>query len=299
MRDIKMQMKNVITLSGKPVSVTVTEGKTSPEKGGKPYARASMVIRSTQVFNGKEEVSETPVSFFQMKYKSDGQDNPLYDQVKALENLKTIQNYGLDAADTVFINRGSIKENIYATRNSGALVYSWQITAPYVNRTSSADQATFYMEIFILDISEETNRDGDVTGRLKVRGAVRQYGDKLDVMDFFVERQSTIDHIKEEFENNQTAWVKGFIRCGVREEINTNASEDDWGEDIPSVDTTPVHELIITIGGAYDEDFGYDPADIRKLYNVRKAYIEQLEQDAKSIKTTPAKQQEPPKYDWQ
>ena len=62
-----------------------------------------------------------------------------------------------------------------------------------------------------------------------------------------------------------------------------------------------VRELIITKGDdqGKDEDFAYDPVEIKKAFNVRKARIEQMQLDAKNVSTKPAVTTTTKKYDWE
>ena len=65
-----------------------------------------------------------------------------------------------------------------------------------------------------------------------------------------------------------------------------------------------VRELIITTGDdqGKEEDFAYDPTEIKKAFNVRKAKIEQLQLDAKNSTSKAASAPAaitPGKYSWE
>ena len=61
-----------------------------------------------------------------------------------------------------------------------------------------------------------------------------------------------------------------------------------------------MRELIITTGDdeGKEEDFAYDPVDIKKAFNARKAKIEQQQMDAAS-KAKPAAAPATSKYSWE
>ena len=93
--------------------------------------------------------------------------------------------------------------------------------------------------------------------------------------------------------------VGGRIRV-TSKEVKSSAESSSWGEDLPETSTQFVKELIITRGSdtAFDEDFSYDPVEIRKAFNERKVRIEQLQINA----TQPAKKAETAatsKYSWE
>jgi len=167
-----------------------------------------------------------------------------------------------------------------------------------VNTGSTADVASFILDIFIMDMAPELDRDQDETGRLLIKGAIVQYGGKVDVLNFIVENPDTVDYISSHWNVNETNTVKGRIRVTSQEEKPV-ASSSSWGEDVPDTTTRMIRELIITKGDdeGKEEDFAYDPSEIRKGFNVRKAEIEQLQIEAKNKNSKPA-EDATSKYSW-
>jgi len=168
MKSIGIQAKNQMNLVGKLLNVDFGEGKLSD---GREYKRATVTIRVTQPVDGKEETSEIPVGFFATPYTSTGKQNPAYKSLLDLQNLKTAQNVGIDAADQVRITSGVLSENNFVSR-SGNLITGWQIRGSFINAAKMADIASFVTEIFIIDMHDEEDRNGEPTGRLVVRGGV-------------------------------------------------------------------------------------------------------------------------------
>ncbi len=273
---------NKVNITGKLLDATFNSGKT---KTGAPYDRANLTIRVVQTFGGHEEVSEIPVSMFASKFKSDGGPNPAFQSIQDLREMKTAQNVGIDNADSLRMTGATLRENNFVAK-SGQLINGWQINGSFINSASTADVASFNLDIFIMDMTDEVDRDGDETGRLLIKGALVQYGGKLDVLQFIVENPDTVDYIRSHWEVNSTVSVRGRIRVNVIEE-KSSGSDNSWGEEIPETTTRTVRELIITKGDdePKEEEFAYDPAEIKKGFNVRKALIEQMQLDARNKST--------------
>ena len=298
MKSIGIQSKNQMNLVGKLLNVDFGEGKLSD---GREYKRATVTIRVTQPVDGKEETSEIPVGFFATPYTSTGKQNPAYKSLLDLQNLKTAQNVGIDAADQVRITSGVLSENNFVSRN-GNLITGWQIRGSFINAAKLADIASFVTEIFIMDMHDEVDKNGEPTGRLVVRGGIVQYNSKLDVLDFIVEAPDKVEFVSRNWEPNTTITVKGRVRV-TSHETESSSESSGWGEDIPDTTTTFVRELIITGGddSAKDEEFSYDPAEIKKAFNQRKAAIEQMQIDApaRTSKQGGSNQTSAKKYDWE
>lgn len=298
MKDINVQAQNKVTVVGKLLDVVTGEGQLSD---GRHYERATLTIRTTQTYGGREETSEIPVSLFATQYTSTGKQNPAWTSMQAIKTLKTAQNVGIDDADTVRVSSGNLQENNFVSRN-GQLINGWQIRSSFISGSKVADVASFICDIFIMDMHDEVDRNGEPTGRLVVKGGLVQYGGKLDVIEFIVEDPNAVDFISRNWEINQTVTVKGRIRVTSTEE-KSSGNDASWGEDIPETTTRFVRELIITKGDdeGKEEEFAYNPADIKNAFNVRKANIEQLQIDAKNggkKATAPAKSTSN-KYSWE
>jgi len=299
MKNLTSQAQQKINLVGKLLDTTFADGKTSD---GRPYERATATIRVTQTYGGREETSEIPVSFFATQYTNKGSINPAWQSIQTLKGLHTVQNYGYDAASTVRFNGVTLSENAFVSKQ-GQLINNWQIRASFVSEAKTSDVAAFVIDIFIMDMRPEEDRDGDPTGRLIIKGGIVQYGGKLDVVEFIVEAPDAVDYIERNWEINSTITVRGRIRVTSVEEKSSGASSS-WGEDVPETTTRFIRELIITKGDdeGKDEEFAYDPVEIKKAFNVRKAMIEQLQIDAKNKASKPTAQSDTAtasKYSWE
>ena len=277
MREISTQSTNKVTIAGKLLDITFNAGKT---KDGKPYERANMTVRVTQTYGGRTETSDIPVSSFATQFTKAGTTNPAYTSLQQLKELKSVQNVGIDDADVICMNGAQLKENAFVTK-SGQLVTGWQLNSSFFNNRKAADVASFAVDIFIMDMRDELDREGDTTGRLIIKGGIVQYGGALDVVEFIVENNDTVDHISRYWQVNQTVQVRGRVRYTSVEETKA-VSGDSWGEEVPVSSTKIVRELVVTTGDDEDEDKSYDATEIKKAFNARKARHEQLMLEAKT-----------------
>lgn len=294
-KTIMDQATNKLNIVGKLLDCVFREGTTSD---GRHYESANMTIRVNQKVNGQEETSEIPVSLFATQYTSQNKPHPGYKNIQELKNFKTIQNVGEAEATTVRMTSANIRENDFVTRG-GQLVWGWQINTSFLNEASKVTEiASFNVDIFIMDMLDEVDREGTPTGRLIVKGGLVQYGGKLDVLEFIVEGADAVEYISRNWNINDTVNAGGRIRVTSVEEKRA-ASESSWGEEIPDTSTRMMRELIITRGseGPFDEEFSYDATEIKKAFNERKARLEQMQVDA--TKKAPAKAATSSKYNWE
>ena len=295
MKDIMNQANNKVTIVGKLLDASFATGKTS---AGKAYERANLTVRVTQTYSGRTETSEVPVSAFATQYTNKGTINPAYENIQKLKEFKTVQNVGIDNADIIRMTSADLRENAFVSK-SGQLVNGWQLNSSFFNPGKGDDTATFNIDIFIMDMKEEFDREGETTGRLVIKGAIVQYGGRLDVVEFIVEAPDCVDYISSNWNINDTVNVGGRVRYTVQEEKRA-AAESSWGEEIPDTSTRTVRELIITRGSdeAFEEDMAYDATDIKKAFNERKARMEQMQLDAKTKGSKPAAPAQAPKKDY-
>lgn len=288
-KSIDIEAQNAVEISGKLLSLETHDGQT--EKSGKKenYRSISAIVRANQTFGGKEEVSEVSFSFFSKALKSDGGPNTLYQMYgEYAGRFSPVQRVGADEASCVSLTGGRLRENMYVSKNNPEQVNtSWQIDGRFLNleANSDADYATFDVEIFILNMDREMDRNGEETGRLKIRGGVIGYNRRIDCFDFFVENKRAVDYIERNFNVNDTAHFVGRIRQTSK--VIETIDDSGWGEPIPHKSTHKAHELIITgpgsgcEAGPYDEEKAYNPEDIRILISDRNARREQLKNEAK------------------
>jgi len=297
MKDLSVQATNKLNIVGKLLDTTFREGQT---KDGKPYESCNFTVRVTQVVNGVQETSEIPVSLFASKFTNAGKPHPGYKNIQDMKDWKTVQDYGEAEATMVRMTSASVRENNYVSRTK-QLINGWQINTSFINEGGKNEIASFNIDIFIMDMHPEVDKEGEETGRLIIKGAIVQYGGALDVIEFVVEGADQVEYISRNWEINTTVNVGGRIRVTSQEEKKA-ASSGSWGEELPETSTRMVRELVITRGSdePFEEDFTYDPAEIKKAFNVRKAKIEQMQIDAgKNSAPKAAASSTPKQYSWE
>lgn len=287
---------NKFTIIGKLLDATFNEGKT---KDGRTWNRANITVRVSQEYGGRTEVSEIPVSLFATQYTTQGAPHPGFKNIQDLKEMKTVQNYGEAEAAVVRMTNAQIGENMYLSRG-GQVVDTWRLSTSFINEAGRMnDIASFNVEVFILDMHDEVDRDGDPTGRMIIKGGIVQYGGKLDVVEFVVEAADAVNYLQRTYSINDTVRLNGRVRWTSIEE-KSSGSESSWGENIPTISTRMVRELVVTGGSddPYEEEFAYDPTEIKKGFAARKAMMEQLQVDAKSTTQKPAASSAS-KYSWE
>ena len=299
-KSISIQANNKLNLAGTLMDVSFGSGTLAD---GRPYQRATVTIRVNQTYGGHDETSDVQVGMFATEYTSKGTTNPAWKSLNDLKLMKTAQNVGIDNASHVRITGATLQENNFVSRN-GQLINGWQIRGSFINEARVSDVASFVTDIFIMGMNPEFDREGNETGRLKIKGGIVQYGGKLDVVEFIVEAPDTVEYIQRNWENNGTVTVKGRIRVLSQEE---EVQSSGWGEDVPETTTRFVRELIITTGDdeCKEEDFAYDPDEIKKAFNERQAAIEQMQINARAAApkqgagSANAAEASSKKYDWE
>ena len=81
MKSINIQAINKINLAGKLMDVTFGDGKLAD---GRPYQRATVTVRVTQTYGGREETSDVQVGMFATEYTSTGKPNPAWKSLLVL-----------------------------------------------------------------------------------------------------------------------------------------------------------------------------------------------------------------------
>ena len=149
-----------------------------------------------------------------------------------------------------------------------------------INNDTYNPTATFANVIVVGGFKEETDRNGDLTGRLIVKGILPQYGDKVDVVDYIVENEAAKKHISTFWAKGDTVRITGVLNFSSTTE--TEVIEMGFGEPQVKHHTKTVSELLVTAGsqGALDAEFAYDADDISAALTRRQAMLAELKANA-------------------
>lgn len=233
------------------------------------------IVKTTETISGEERTLFIPVHVFSTKYKKDGTTNPSYESISRLmTDFKSIAAVGNeDEADRVRITNGRISENAYFSRD-GRLISYPRIEASFISKIRPEEcvpGASFVVEFYVCGKEEELDREGEPTGRLKVKGAIPQYGGKVSMVDFLCESKKVIDGVSSLWELRDTVRAKGLLNFTSSTE--TVLEEMGFGDPIEKVRTYNRSELIIG-GGSDPIDNGYTRDEITEAIAERKARLE-------------------------
>ena len=290
------QAENSVKIEGILSEIDLKTGSTV--KNGKTieYIGGSIKVRVTQVLNGANVDLDIPVYMFSNKLKNDGNPNPAYASIERVMNeYVSIAAGGIDAADRVRITNANIRMNEYYGQGGQLNSYP-RINASFVTKvtdlTKFSPEATFSAVFVVAAMGYETDKDGiENPNRFKIRGILPQYGDKVDVVDFFATSPNVINAVSSYWTEKDTVKVNG--KLNFTSVIEEKMVEVDFGEPRLEKRTVSVSELIITGGSQtpLDGDFAYGEDEISAALKERQARLAELKEKAKTkeTKTAPAK----------
>ena len=264
--------ENIVKIEGYLQEVDLEEASFN----GKDCIRGTITIAVDQEYDNRQEHEEIPISVFSSKMTNAGKPNPAYKSIKEVEKWRRISTDG-ELAYKVRITSGEITQNAFIPQGSTSPISTWRVRGSFFSRVSGEFDpcAVFKNEIYIRKIEEEI-RDDEPTGRLIVQGILVGYGDRADVVTYYVENEKYINHIKNNWQEDMNVNVGGYIRyCAST--VNTTADDGDgFGEQIAISRNRTVRELVITQGSftGKDEDEAFDSDEIRAAMNARKIRIE-------------------------
>lgn len=290
------QAENSVKIEGILSEIDLKTGSTV--KNGKTieYIGGSIKVRVTQVLNGANVDLDIPVYMFSNKLKNDGNPNPAYASIERVMNeYVSIAAGGIDAADRVRITNANIRMNEYYGQGGQLNSYP-RINASFVTKvtdlTKFSPEATFSAVFVVAAMGYETDKDGiENPNRFKIRGILPQYGDKVDVVDFFATSPNVINAVSSYWSEKDTVKVNG--KLNFTSIVEEKLVEVDFGEPRMEKRTVSVSELIITGGSQtpLDGDFAYGEDEISAALKERQARLAELKEKAKTkeTKTAPAK----------
>lgn len=273
--------ENICTIEGILSEVNLREDVS--KKDNKPYIMGEIKVKTTANISGQEVELEIPVRVFANQNKKDGGLNPAFDSIKKLNDMISIAACGDETkADRISFDNASIQMNEFYGRNEQLVSYP-TVRGTFVKKVKGDNytpKATFSNVIVIGGLKEETDRNGDLTGRLIVKGILPQWGNKVDVVDYIVESEAAIKHISTYWQKGDTVRITGIINFSSI--VETETIEMGFGEPQIKHKTRSINELVITAGsqGALDQEFAYDTEEISDALTRRQAYLTELKNNA-------------------
>lgn len=284
-----IKKSNVVKIEGILSEINLNEGSFKNKKTDQVIKSigGTVKVRVTQPINGVDTELEIPITLFAAELKNDGGINPAYTSIMEVKNsYMPISVAGIEKADRVRITGASLEMNEYWNKKNEFVRFP-RIKASFINRLNANDEfnpeATFTSVMCIKSITPEEDKEGEETGRYKIRGVIPTWnGESVDIFDYVVSSPKAIATITSNWEVYDTVRVTGRINfSSVTEKI----VHESFGEDaVVDYKTTSISELIITGGdpNPLDEGFGYDKNEIRSA-------IRQKEEENKNSKPTDSK----------
>jgi len=276
------QAKNEVFIEGILAEMDIKTD--TSKKDGKEYIRGEVKILVNQMIDNEIIESIVPVRMFSMKLKQNGDANPAYEAIEKLQKTFTsaATTGSFENADCVRITRGSINENIFVPKGAEVEVSFPEIQANFISKVSQNKLnplTRFSINIAINGIKEEFKND-EPTGALIVKAGIPQYGDKIDLVDFKVYKDSAKSHIERFWSKGDTVNIQGYINFSAKTEFIME--ESGFGDPIPVPKTTTIRELIITSGSQepFDVERAYTKEDLNKAVEKRMGLIAELKERA-------------------
>lgn len=239
----------------------------------------------------KDKVLEIPFYVFAKKMTNAGKINPAYTSMEKMLNtyISIASNGGENGATCLRISGATISMNDYVSEKSDEIVSYPRIMASFVKPIAKDDikYNHFDVEFVVASKNMEVDKEGTETGRLKIKAVLPQYGDRVDVVDFYVANAAGIDYIEQNWQNNDTVHAKGYLNFTSTTSIEL--VEMAFGEPQERTKTISVSELMVESGDApYEGEFAYDFDEIATAMKARKARLDELKAGKKSSgKATP------------
>jgi hypothetical protein len=218
-------------------------------------------------------------SVFCKELKKDGTENKLYEGLQTvIKDYISVAKVGKEEADKVRIKQGQLGVNDYA--QAGVLKSFPELSTNRITRVKPNEKfepkAKFDVELVVQSVSEETDRDGEETGRVKVKGYVPQFGGKIAPLEFVADGAGA-EFIRENYEAGHTVNINGLIINRV--ETKVTETEQGFGKPKKKVTEKFFREFLITGGSEpYDEEDknAYKMEVIKKALAEREVYLEGL-----------------------
>lgn len=286
------QAENIVRIEGILSEINLEKSLFNGADGREhDVIKGSITVKVDKEIQGKMQSLFIPVHVYADKQTKTGKINPAYESAeRVLDSFVSIAATGDEAkADKIRIDRASISMNEYWS-NGGQLISFPRIRASFFKKVNAAEfspDATFNAEFVVLSKVEEVDSQGELTGRLIVKGVLPQYGGKVDVVSFIAESPAAVDYISSNWGKDETVSVHG--RLLFTHKTEKKLVEVDFGEPIEESKTVKVSELIITGSKSILNDaLSYDINEINEALDMRMADLEKKKEKDMS-KTRQAK----------
>lgn len=262
------------------------------DKNGNEHVRGTATIRVDQEVDGKMTENVVPIRMFSKKKTRDGADNKVYQMIEGYkENLTPLASVEDVSKATKVRIKGELRENSYVGQD-GEIRTGWEVSSNFINiwrpiDESDAECATFeFMGAVIGKMSDEFDRNGDETGRMKMRLITFGYMGRANVIEVIVDssKKAAVENL---YNEGDTIYAIGQI-------VDTYKSvkyEEEMaiGEPVIRTRTETRRELMFVNGSRpFEEDKAFDADSVKLALSDRAAYLDGLK-NAPVKKAAPVK----------
>lgn len=275
------EAKNTVFIEGILSEINLEERVYEKEDGTKVNSiTGHIVVRVETEINKEPKVLEIPVYFFQNEYTKKGKNNPVFENNKNIkDNFVSIAACGdVNAADKVRISSGKIQMNEY-WKGEDSLVSYPRIYATFVNRVKSEDfkpAAKFQTEMVVQNIIDEVDKEGIETGRLKIKGIVPGWGNRVSVFPYVAQAPGVVNGIRQYWQVGDTVEAIGNLNFST--EVQILQEKIGFGDVVEKKRTHNVSELVITGGNdvPLSDELIFDIEEIKQGLADREIYLQGL-----------------------
>ncbi|GIN22543.1 hypothetical protein [Siminovitchia fordii] len=222
--------------------------------------------------------------------KKDGSDNSIASGYQTIiDTYKSVATHGRDEADQIRVSGGKIGLNEYYGQDDKLRSFP-QISSNFFNRVQPGEEfepkAEFSTELYVRATREETDSEGNETGRAILEGYIPLYGGKVIPFTFVVSEEGS-EYVMDNYEPGNTVYIYGDI-VNYKEKI-VKKTKAAFGKDKETITYKTVREYVVTGGeDPYDEDDVkvYDGELIKKALVERETYLEELKNNRKNNNDT-------------
>lgn len=256
---------------------------------GKKIIRGDLVIQTG-------DINFITFSVYVSEKKNDGNENPAYKGMKTImEEYKSVATAGREAATKVFVSEksGQFRPNSYVGRDKQVSV-SARFQSMFFNEYKGSLEdfepyAKFEIEMVIASMVPETDKEGEETGRVVVKGWMPTYSGIEPVT--LVATDETAGALLDDYAPNNTVKFFGDIvnsRAVIDETIPVKIGK-------PKVRKKTIYKNEMIITGAsepYGEDSDFPTPEPYDLEAVRKAITDRemkLDEEVKKAKEAEGK----------
>lgn len=214
------------------------------------------------------EFNDIPLQIYARAVTNSGKENPSYKSISTfLNNSASIAEVGAKDATVVEVNGADLQPNTYF--RDGSQEYNVRYRASFLRKCPEDNpqcNAEFDVEMYVRSVVEETDKEGNETGRAIVKGYVQTY-DILEPLELVAPQEIAADVIEYYHPGDTAEFFGDIVNARI---VKTETVPVKIGK--PKTTTTTTYKNELVINGAsepYDEGKAYTREQIKMAEQVR------------------------------